>query len=267
MRVCLALAALLASNTLSAQGPPADERLVAALVEALKPALPYPEADEHDLPLNGSTAPPWIVRWPAAGEARVEIIANPLNADNQERANKAEVEIQRAVMAAQQKAQAQYERAVAEFEQTGRTNAIDGITLGDEGIAGERFDASSRVVVTIVSQPEYRIRIGSASEPAVSSTPFAAIVRIGANVFRERTAANQPEQQRFHASEAHLMFGASTPPAVTRTGPNGFEIAAAPGPAAKTALVSLRGNESLVEQVMSAAQWERVHRFLRSGIE
>lgn len=256
----LTLAAVLGLAAVSAQAP--DQPLVAAMVEALRPALPYPEADEHDLPVNGSTAPVWIVRWPLPGEARVEIIANPLNAGNQERANKAEAEIQRAIMAAQQKAQAQYERAVAEFEKTGRTNAIEGITLGDEGIAGERFDAASRAIVTVGQQPEYRIRIASSSEPSVSTTPFGAIVRVSANVFRER-AANQPGEPRFHASEVHVLLGAGAPPTVTRTGQNAFEITSTPGPAARTALVSVRGNEEIVEQVLARAAWELIARALR----
>jgi hypothetical protein len=262
MRLLIALAALLFSAAAQA---PADQRLVAALVDALKPALPYPEADEHDLPVNGSTAPLWIVRWPDSGAARVEVIANPLNAENQERANKADVEIQRAVMAAQQKAQAQYERAVAEFEKTGRTNAIEGITLGDEGIAGERFDASNRLVVTIARQPEYRVQVASSSEPAVSTTPFAAIVRIGANVFRDRAAAGQPEQQRFHAGEAYVVFGVAAPPVVTRTGPTAFQIVASPEASARTAMVSLRGNEGMLEHVLLKADWEGIRRALQLG--
>src|SRR5262245_56934402 len=239
----VALAAVLAAQAPAV--PPPDQRLMAALVEALKPALPYPAADEHDLPVDGNTTALWIVRWPEPGESRVEIVANPLNLENQQRASKADGEIQRAVMAAQQRAQAQYERAVAEFEKTGRTNPIDGITLGDEGIAGERFDASNHVAITLAAvRPPYRARIDSVSEPAVSTAAFGTIVRVETNVYRERAAGTQPEVQRFHACEAHLMFGAGSP-SVSRTGPSSFDLVAA----APLAVVKLQGNETVLEQV------------------
>jgi hypothetical protein len=232
-----------------------DAKVMLALVEALKPALPYPPADEHDLPSDGNPASVWLVRWPGPGEARVEVVANPLNADNQARANKAEVEIQRAVMAAQQRAQTLYERAVAEFERTGKTDPIDGISLGDEGVAGERFDASNRVVVTATADPRaFRVRVNSAVEPVLSSTPSASLVRVPANVYRERTAAGQLDAQRFHAGEVHLMFGGMEP-TVTRTSATSFEIAAAPAVPRPSLLVSIQGNESLVEQIVLKADW------------
>jgi hypothetical protein len=248
---------LLGLASLSAQVP-GEDRVVAALFDAIKPALPYPEADEHDLPVNGSTTTLWVVRRPAPDQPRIEIIANPLNADNQARANKAEVEIQRAVMAAQQKAQALYERAVAEFERTGRTDPIDGITLGDEGVAGERFDASNRVVITWASnQKAYRLRVDSSIEPVVSSIPQASIVRVAAHVFSAAPSPKEPAVSHYHASEVHLLFGGSGPPAIIRTGPTAFDIAAAAG-GGSSVMVSVRGNESLVEQIASRSNWATV---------
>ena len=53
------------------------------------------------------------------GNLRVDVLANPLNPGNHERALKAEAEIQKAVMASQRQSQADYEQAVSDFERTG----------------------------------------------------------------------------------------------------------------------------------------------------
>ena len=258
------LMTLLAVAGASAQIAPDDARVMAAVVDALKAALPYPSADEHDLPVDGNTTALWLVSWPAPGETRIDVIANPLNEENQARANKADAEIQRAVMAAQQKAQTLYDRAVAEFEKTGRTDPIEGITLGDEGVSGERIDASNRVVVTVTSnQKEYRLRVRSSVEPTVSSIPDASIIRVAANVYRERSAPGEIDTQHYHASEAHVLFGAAAAPSVTRTAATAFEIVASATASRPTVMVSVQGNDTMVEQIVSKANWTALAAFMR----
>src|SRR6188472_4443461 len=99
--VLLILAPVSASEARQTGAPLRD-----ALVAALTPALPYPEATDDGTPKGGDTAPAWTVRWPDDDRAIVEVVANPLNAENHARALKAESAIQKAAMQSQQRSQA-----------------------------------------------------------------------------------------------------------------------------------------------------------------
>ena len=65
----------------------------------------------------------------AAGDRSIEVIANPLNLANQQRATKAMAQIQASLESAQRRSEAQYERAVAEAKRTGTSQDVDGVTL------------------------------------------------------------------------------------------------------------------------------------------
>ena len=114
----LLIVALSLARTAAQPVDPAE--LGDALKVALARALPFPEARSDGTPPGSATDPVWIVRWPVEGNLRVDVLANPLNPGNHERALKAEAEIQRAVMASQRQSQADYEQAVSDFERTGK---------------------------------------------------------------------------------------------------------------------------------------------------
>src|SRR6185295_6253992 len=104
---------------------------------ALAPALqPFPETDDSGAaPRGGGTDALWMVRPPEAGERIIEVIANPLNEANQAKANRAA---------------AQYDAAVAEAKRTGKSQDVDGVTLGDEGIDGAKIDAESHLTIEVL---------------------------------------------------------------------------------------------------------------------
>ena len=79
-------------------------------------------------------------------------------------------QIENNIEAAQRRAAAQYERAVAEAKRTGRSQDVDGVTLSDEGLAGARIDAESHVTIDVAfNEPSYRVEIASSVQPAPST--------------------------------------------------------------------------------------------------
>jgi hypothetical protein len=252
-----------------AQAPSSElnARVLATVRAALTPALPYPPSDEiGELPADGSPTPLWMVRPSTADDLSIEVLANPLNASNQARAAKAMVQIEAAIEAAQRRSQASYDRAVAEAQRTGRSQDVDGITLGDEGVAGARIDAEAHVTIDVAfNRPAYSYSISSSIEPAPLRTPVTgaiAAIAVPANVYREgRDAATN---ERFCAAETHVFFGAMASPEVHKRSNVAFEVAATAveGPAnvseVPSVVVSLRGNPQLIDQIVKLTDWARV---------
>lgn len=264
-RVPLALGALLAAlapvGAQEAGPPPAVVRQ--ALIEALTPALPYPRAASDGIPESGDAAPAWSVHWPEEGdEARVEVMANPLNADTQKRAALAEKEAQSAVIRAQRTSQSDYERAVEEFERDRRVSPIREVTLDDEGVAGERFDAESQLLVTLhIESATAPVTIASSIEPTVAPIDHGLVVRVAPNTYRERRSSQEPPSQRFAAASARIYFGRFASPSIRRIdAEDRFEVvvSASPGTAARSALVIVTGNESLLTDVLERADWQKI---------
>jgi hypothetical protein len=265
LMVCLSVA----SANASAQMPPSDLDSVVlnAVRAALTPALPYPASDEiGELPVDGTTVAPWMVRPTQDGDLTIEVLANPLNSTNQVRAAKAMMQIQTAIEAAQRRSQAAYEKAIADAQRTGRSQDFDGITLGDEGVAGARIDAEAHVTIDIAfNRPAYSYSVSSSVEPSPLPLPVSgaiAALNVPANVYRDgRDAATN---ERFCAAETHVFFGAVAMPEVHKRSNIGFEMSAASAPpAANTAgirsvVVSLKGNPQLIDQIVKRADWTLV---------
>jgi hypothetical protein len=261
----------MARSTGLAQAPRADlgPLVVNTVRTALTPALPYPPSDElGELPADGTTVVPWMIRPIQDGDLTIEVLANPLNPANQARAAKAMAQIGVAIEAAQRRSQAAYEKALADAKRTGRSQDFDGITLGDEGVAGARIDAEAHVAIEVAfNQPNYAYSVNSSIAPAPLPTPVAgAVGAIGvpANVYRDgRDAATN---ERYCAAETHVFFGALASPEVHKRSSLTFEVtaatAAAPGPVeadvVRSVVVSLRGNAQLIEQIVRQADWARV---------
>ncbi len=265
-RLTCLLAAFVGGTTgIAAQAPVVpDAALRDALIAALTPALPYPRAADDDVPETGSASPAWAVRWPEEdGPARVEVVANPLNAETQKRAAKAEAEAQAGVMRAQRLSQSDYERAVSEFERGSRISPIREISLNDEGVAGERFDAESRLLVTIemTAAPATAIVASSMAPVATPAVVGALVVRVTPNVYRvDRDPPDLPVQ-RYAPAEARVYFGAAPSPSIRKVEDGTrFEVAvsASPGKRTHLAVVTLAGNESLLGDVLSRADWQHI---------
>lgn len=144
------VAAIAAPVHAGVQDTTLTDRVMQAVRATLAPALPYPASDaDGALPANGKSDAPWMVRPIQPGERTLRILANPLNEEHQRRAARAMAEIEASIEAAQRRAEAQFERAIAEAKRTGRSQDVDGVTLADEGIAGAKIDAESHVTIDV----------------------------------------------------------------------------------------------------------------------
>lgn len=266
----LVLLALLAAQ--APQEGPYDERVMAAVRAAVLPALPYPESDEDgSLPKDGKTTEAWMVRPHAAGDRSVEVIANPLNLGNQQRATRAMAQIQASLELAQRRSEAQYERAIAEAKRTGRSQDVDGVTLSDEGLAGARIDAEDHVTIDVeFNQPAYSFAVASSIEPSPSRTitiPGAvAVITVPSNVYRQKSGASTDE--RFCPAETLLFFGGLHAPDVDERSANAYTVTASAVPAdnpaaVRSVVIRLRGNETLMAQIARGSDWTRVVELLK----
>ena len=235
----------------NAQSPRID-----TLMAILRPVLPYPSADENgDLPVGGSAESKWFVIWPSRDDARIVVRANPLHRDTQAAAAEAMGRIQEAVVAAERKAQAEYDRALEELRRTGKGTDLDGISLDDEGVAGERIDAELELTIELDAAPA-SFEIATASEPSVTVTTSGAqvVVQIAANTYRDTTTGGA--RQRFRPAEARIFVGMSARPTIARRDTNRFAVTL-PAPVSGFAVI-LRGNETLLHSVLSTANWARL---------
>jgi hypothetical protein len=261
---------LCGSDALAQAAGTLDDRVMTAVRAAMAPALPFPETDaDGSMPANESPGPLWMVRPWQPGDRTIQVLANPLNLVNQERATRAMAQIHAAIEAAQRRSEAQYERAVAEAKRTGRSQEVDGVTLSDEGVAGARIDAEGQVSIDVeFNQPAYALAVESAIAPAPGAAvvPGAAVIVMPSSVFRDRTQKGSPE--RFSAAEMHVFFGALTAPEVKRRGETSFEVSAAetprePAPAVRSLVLRLRGNDSLMADILRRTDWARLLELLK----
>ncbi len=273
---CLGAVVLVAANA-AAQGPAQaphkgqpyelETRVMAAVRDAVTLALPYPESDESGaLPKDGTSTAPWMVRPHAPGDRSIEVIANPLNLANQQRATKAMAQIQASLESAQRRSEAQYERAIAEAKRTGRSQDVDGVTLSDEGLAGARIDAEAHVTIEVeFNKATYMFPVASSIEPASSRTvviPGAvAVITVPSNVYREKT--ERATEERVCPAETFVFFGGLGMPEVHERSSTSFDVTAAAassptGPAVHSLVVRLHGNDTLIGQILRASDWNQV---------
>lgn len=268
-KVLLALLVLACPIHGQVQGAADGDRIMAVVRSAMAPALPYPDTDDTgSMPADNSPVPLWMVRPLQPGERSIEVLANPLNEVNQARAAQAMSLIGAAVDAAQRRADAQYEQAVAEAKRTGRSQDVDGVSLSDEGVAGARIDAEAHVAIDVVfNQPSYTFGIESGVAPAPSRQAAiagaVAVITVPSNVFRAKTADRT--EDRYCAAEALVYFGAVTTPEVGERSANVYQVttAAVPGGTASSLIVRLRGNETLIGEILGKTDWNRVQELLK----
>ncbi len=139
-------------------------------------------------------------------------------------------QIEQAITSAQRRADAQYERALAEAKRTGRSQDVDGVSLSDEGLAGARIDAESHVTIDVLfNQPSYRVEIASSVEPAparqVSIPGAVSVISVPSNVFR-----GEKDQERFCEAEFQVYLGQVAAPEVRRRVDERYEVTAGATP-------------------------------------
>jgi len=168
-------------------------------------------------------------------------------------------QIEQAIASAQRRADAQYERAVAEAKRTGRSQDVDGVSLSDEGLPGARIDAESHVTIEVLfNQPSYRFEIASSVEPAPArqAIPGAvSVIGVASNVFR-----GGKDQERFCEGEFQVYLGQVAAPEVRRREDERYEVTAGATPTVNgnplTAIViRLRGNETLMAELLRNGNW------------
>lgn len=254
--MCGVLSALIVVAPVLAQVGPRVEVLVAAM----RPALPFPSADAAgELPAEGGADAKWFVVWPEPeSENRITVKANPLHPETQRAGLDAMGRIQDAIVVAERKAQASYERAVAEVKRTGKPTDVAGISLDDEGVAGERIDADLELSIELQSAAA---SFESASSESPTVVPGANgvtwILRTTPNVYRQGSGADVREH--FRPAEARVYFGAVSRPVVSRRGDQHlYLVTVTPAPGAF--VVVLRGNQELLARVLATADWTQLSR-------
>jgi hypothetical protein len=249
-----------------------ETRVMTAVRAAMAPALPFPATDEAGLvPADGKTEPLWMVRPPEPGGPLIEVLANPLNSVNQLRAERAMSQIQANIESAQRRAEAQYERAISEAKRTGKSQEVDGVTLGDEGVAGAKIDAESHVAIEIgFNQPSYHYTVSSGTmpDPSVQLRSLIAgavdVVTLASNVYEERTGI-----ERYCEGQTFVYLGRVARPAITkRANSTTYELiaeATPPGDAAAVSslVVRFRGNEALIADLLRKADWSSLLELLK----
>jgi hypothetical protein len=233
-----------------------DDRVMQALRSALAPALQqFPETDDSGAsPRGGNTDALWMVRPPEAGERIIEVIANPLNEANQAKANRAMAQIERNIEAAQRRAAAQYEAAVAEAKRTGKSQDVDGVTLGDEGIDGAKIDAESHLTIEVLfNQPVYKFTIASSIEPRASTVKLPGVVfAVTANTYKDDRG------ERYAEAETVVFLGSVAAPSSNKTGDHSYELSAAVKPSSapiSSLVVRMKGNDALMADLLRKADW------------
>lgn len=264
LKCCGAGVLLVLAATANAQQAPDVDRVMAGVRAAFKTAMPFPETDHTgSVPGNGSPDALWMIQRPQPGESTIEITANPLNQINQARATRAMAQIGASIDAAQRRAELQYDRAVSEAKRTGRSQDVDGVTLSDEGVAGERIDAEGHVTIDVeFNKPIYSRVVVSGIEPGDARQLVvpgaAAVITIPSNVYKHKVG--ERTEDRFCPAETLVYFGAVVRPSVDGRPDNAYEIVAnSPdtpgGPAIRSLVLKLRGNEVLMADLLRKADW------------
>jgi hypothetical protein len=252
LQCAIVLAALAAPPASGNQRP-----RMADLIAAVRPALPFPSASaDGELPADNSAQSKWFVVWPAEpDDLRISVKANPLHPETQKAGAEAMDRINAAVAAAERRAQAAYDKALEDLRRTGKGSDIETITLDDEGVAGERIDAELEVVIESLPAASFDMASGLAPVVSAATRGPTWIVSVAANTYRATRGADLREH--FRPAETRLYFGVVNKPQVTRVGDEPRFKVIVPTSADGFCVV-LRGNESLVRQLTTAAEWWRL---------
>lgn len=257
------IVALLSLALLQAQDTSQSDRVMKGVRAALAPALPYPETDELGAqPANNDTEAFWMVRPLQPGDTTIEVLANPFNQVNQLAATRAMAKIQSNIESAQRKAENQYQAALEALRRTGKSQDVDGISLADEGIDGEKIDADSHVTIEIFfNQPDYHFAIAGRIEPGPmlpSATPH---LDVAAHTYKQ-----DPKEGPEHYKECEkiVFLGPISAPQVAQRG-RGLPVfdVVAKSASTGTMVVRLHGNQQLVTEIAAKTNWTQLLELLK----
>jgi hypothetical protein len=248
----IAILSVLAVWTSAGVLPRIDE-----LVAAVRPALPFPAAAESgDVPADHNAVARWFVVWPRdPDETRIVVRANPLHPEVQKIGAQAMGNINAAIVAAERRAQAAYDKALEELRRTGTVTDLDSISLDDEGVEGERIDAELEVTIEMERAASYDFASGQPPAVAPGSAGPVWVVRVPENTYRRTQGADVREH--FRAAEARLYFGAVQKPDIARRGDEAHYDVTIRATADAFAVI-VRGNAALVKQITETAEWTRL---------
>lgn len=252
---------LLLAAALAIQAP-ASTDVENAVWDVVRPALPFPAATARNEPEDGSESARWIVRRAAADEGALvaEVLANPFNRETQDVAVQDMAAIQREVVAAERRAQMEFDRALNDVHETGTPVTVRGVSLNDEGVAGDRADAESRVTIEVeIEGAAHVARIEGTETPTIRAHADGAswIATVPARIV-ERGASADDTRPHYHPAQAIVYIGAAKP-VVTSAAPRAFSVRATPRAGASAVIaVMVRGNRGLVDQVITKADWSRI---------
>jgi type II secretory pathway pseudopilin PulG len=196
------------------------------------------------------------VLWPAtADDTRIIVRANPLHPDVQKASAEAMGEINRAVAAAERRAQAAYDRALEQLRKGGKTGELEPVTLDDEGVAGQRIDAELEVIIELAAAASFEIESGEGPTITPGANAGIWVVSVPANTYRSGDAKERREQ--FRAAESRLFFGLPSRPETSRPG-GGARYRVTIPQSATAFCVVIRGNAGLVAELTANADWTQL---------
>ncbi|MEP6782776.1 MAG: hypothetical protein ABI983_03840 [Acidobacteriota bacterium] len=250
-----------------------DSAVMKAVRAAVAPALPFPDSDRDGaLPVDGNTEALWMVMPVQPGDSTIEVVANPLNQVNQVRAARAMAQIEANVEAAQRRAEAQYNRAIADAKRTGKSQDVDGVTLADEGVAGAKIDADSHVTIEVAfNQPSYHYDIASGTVPRpIPAVEIDAVVTAGtvvtvaSNSFRDVETATE----RYCEAQSIVFLGRVSEPVMRKRATSSvheIHATALPpeGGRAGSLVIRIRGNGVLIADLLSKTNWNALLELLK----
>jgi hypothetical protein len=178
-------------------------------------------------------------------------------------------QIENNIEAAQRKAAAQYERALADAKRTGKSQDVDGVTLADEGVAGAKIDADSHVEIEVAfNQAAYQFDVPTSIQPASStqvSIPGAVgVISVPSNTYRDERLGTD----RYAEAQAQVFLGRLAAPEVHKRADNAYEVTAAASPSEKaggitTIVIRIRGNEVLMADLLRKTNWNALLELLK----
>lgn len=236
------------------------ERVMKAVRAAMAPALPFPSTTaDGSVPVNNDTETLWMVDA-AESTQTIAVFANPLNAAVQSRATRAMAQIDVNIQAAQRRATVQYEAAVAEAKRTGRSQNVDGVSLNDEGVAGERIDAESYASVVVeFNEREYRFLVPGTMEPSPMESfthPNSVVLMVPGHLYKEDGVEHYAKSHRI------VLLGRNLEHKVTKQKDGLYLVTAVPATPATGGLDSLalhiHGNSELVTDLLAKTDWTQL---------
>ena len=177
-------------------------------------------------------------------------------------------QIQNNIEAAQRRAAAQYERAVAEAKRTGKSQEVDGVTLADEGVAGAKIDADSHVTIEVAVQPavvHVRNRLGDAARAVDAGVDPR---RGGGDRACRRTpiATSGMKTERYAEAQTLVFLGRIAAPQVQQARRSLASKSPRPPPPnarSPSLVIRLRGNEVLIADLLRKTNWNALLELLK----